>query len=327
MKQDWLALARQVLDIEIQGIQEVRESLGQEFVQALKALAACTGRVVVTGLGKSGLVGRKIAATLSSTGTPAYFLHPVEGIHGDLGMIREGDVVLALSNSGETDELNTILPTLQSLGSKIISLTGNTSSTMAGLSDITICTGVSREACTLGLAPTASTTATLAVGDALAVGLIEWHSFGKDDFRKYHPGGELGRRLSLTIDELMHTGNFPSVESGCSLKAALEVLDQGGLGTVVVLSRRQKLVGILTDGDVRRLVCHRQFSMQDQVDEYMTKRPRYVCLGQRCAKVLDEMEKSAITVMPVVDQGLYLKGLVHLHDLLGKGHLRFNDNN
>src|SRR6056297_1590871 len=278
MKQDWLALARQVLDIEIQGIREVEGNLGQEFVRALETLASCSGRVVVTGLGKSGLVGRKIAATLSSTGTPAYFLHPVEGIHGDLGMIREGDVVLALSNSGETDELNNILPTLQSLGTKIISLTGNLHSTMAALSDIIICTSVSREACTLGLAPTASTTATLALGDALAVGLIEWNSFGKDDFRKYHPGGELGRRLSLTIDELMHTGNVPTVQSGFSLKTALDVLDQGGLGTVVVLGQRQELVGILTDGDVRRLLCHCLFSLQDPVDKYMTHKPRFVTL-------------------------------------------------
>jgi arabinose-5-phosphate isomerase len=324
MRRDWLSLARQVLDIEIQGIQEVRENLGEEFVHALETLASCPGRVVVTGVGKSGLVGRKIAATLSSTGTPAYFLHPVEGIHGDLGLIREGDVVLALSNSGETDELNTILPTLESLGTKIISLTGNTHSTMAKLSHITISTHVPQEACTLGLAPTASTTAALAVGDALAVGLIEWKSFGKDDFRKNHPGGDLGRRLSLTIDALMHTEGLPIVQSGMSLQKAFDILDQGGMGTVIVLDSKTTLLGILTDGDVRRLVCHRQFSLQDPVDDYMTRNPRYVSLGQRCAQVLDAMEQSSITVMPVVDEEVRIKGVIHLHDLLGKGRLLFN---
>jgi len=321
---DWVQLAREVLDIEIQGLEEVKSALGPEYVRALEILTACTGRVVVTGVGKSGLVGRKIAATLSSTGTPAYFLHPVEGAHGDLGLIRDGDVILALSNSGETDELNAIIPTLVALGAKIVGLTGNLNSTLASLSHVCLCTRVSREACTLGLAPTASTTAALAMGDALAVGLIEWKSFGRDDFRKYHPGGDLGRQLSQDISLLMQTTDLPLVRETATLQQALDCLDQGGLGTVIVINGQDELQGILTDGDVRRLVCRSQFSLQDGVDRYMTTAPKYAFLGEKGGRVLDRMEKAAITVLPVVDEGLRIAGVVHLHDLLGKGRLTFN---
>lgn len=320
----WIELARQVLDTEIQGLQEVKNQLGEEFNTALSLLANCSGRVVVTGVGKSGLVGRKIAATMSSTGTPAFFLHPVEGAHGDLGMIRQGDVIIAISYSGETDELNAIIPTLLSLGSKIIALTGNPESTLGEMSHAALSTRVPREACTLNLAPTSSTTATLALGDALAVGLIEWKAFGREDFKRYHPGGDLGRRLSLDISRIMHSEDLPVVASGTSLQEALHVLDRCGLGTVVVVDKERRLLGILTDGDLRRLVCHSTFSLQDEVDGYMTRRPRYGELGQRAAQLLDLMERWAITVLPVVDGSMRLQGVVHLHDLLGKGKLSFN---
>ena len=191
---DWLTLAREVLDIEIQGLEATKTQLDGEFVRGLTAMAECKGRVVITGVGKSGLVGRKIAATFSSTGTPSFFLHPVEGAHGDMGMIRKEDVVLALSNSGGTDEVNAIIPVLKSLGAVVICMTGNTASAMSHLSDITILVKVPKEACPMGLAPTSSTTALLAVGDALAVCLMEWKAFGKDDFKKFHPGGsQIGR--------------------------------------------------------------------------------------------------------------------------------------
>lgn len=326
-QRDWIQIAREVLDTEIQGIREIADHLNDNLNQALAMLAACQGRVLVTGVGKSGLVGRKIAATLSSTGTPAYFLHPVEGAHGDLGLIREGDVVLAISNSGETDELNIIIPTLISLGAKVIGMTGNLKSSLAEMSHVTLSTRVPKEACTLGLAPTASTTATLALGDALAVCLIEWKSFGREDFKKYHPGGDLGKQLSQEISRVMHLDNIPVVETGSCLQDALETLDQGGLGTVIVVDKNNRLTGILTDGDVRRLLCRKKFSLADQVDQYMTSRPRYASLGQRVSKVLDIMENSAITVLPVVEENLILQGVVHLHDLLGKGRLRFNENN
>ncbi|MFW6415007.1 MAG: KpsF/GutQ family sugar-phosphate isomerase [Thermodesulfobacteriota bacterium] len=321
---NWIKLAENVLDIEIQGLEEVKRNLGPDFYRAVEMIAGSDGRVVVAGIGKSGLVGRKIAATLSSTGTAAFFLHPVEGAHGDLGMIREGDVVITISNSGETDELNAIIPTLRSLGAKIISLTSNLESTMAGMSDVIICTRVPKEACTLGLAPTSSTTATLAVGDALAVCLIERKSFGKEDFQRYHPGGDLGKQLRQDISRIMHTADIPIVHSGTSLNQSLQVLDKGRLGTVVVLDSDSKLLGILTDGDVRRLLCREEYSPEDPVDSYMTINPLYAVIGQKGGMILDVMEKSAILVLPVVDENKVLQGVVHLHDLLGKGSFDFS---
>ncbi len=324
-KKDWVSLAKEVIQIEIEGLKEVRDNLGQEFEEAIRLIAHCKGRVVVTGIGKSGLIGRKIAATLSSTGTPSLFLHPVEGAHGDLGMIRKDDVVIAISYSGETDELNSILPTLLSFGTKIIGITGNKDSTLAMHCHVIISIKVPREACPLGLAPTASTTATLAVGDAIAVALLKLKSFSRDDFKKFHPGGELGRRLSLNIDQLMHKEDLPVVKEGTDLKTALEVLDKGGIGAVIVLDKKERLKGIFTDGDVRRMLCYKKFSFDDKIDPYMTQRPRYAKLGQQAGEILDLMEKSAITVVPVVDDNENLVGVVHLHDLLGKGKLKFGN--
>ncbi|MFO8031202.1 MAG: KpsF/GutQ family sugar-phosphate isomerase [Desulfohalobiaceae bacterium] len=322
--QDWIELAREVLQVEVEGILQVQRNLDQDFVRALHLLAACQGRVVVSGVGKSGLVGRKIAATLSSTGTPAYFLHPVEGAHGDLGMIRQGDVVLAISNSGETEELNNIIPALLSLGAQVVGLTGRPDSTLAGLCHMVMDISVPREACTLGLAPTASTTATLALGDALAVALIEIKAFDREDFQRFHPAGELGRQLSLDINSLMHRDDLPVSRLEDTLVQALQVLDKGGLGTVIILDQEHRVQGILTDGDVRRLLCRESFSLQEEVRRYMTVDPKLARLGQKGAQVLDYMEKSAIMVLPVVDEQRVLQGVIHLHDLLGKGSLKLN---
>ncbi|WP_272700051.1 KpsF/GutQ family sugar-phosphate isomerase [Desulfovibrio sp. Fe33] len=324
-RKDWLALAREVLDIEVQGLEAVRDQLNGPFVEALTAMAQCKGRVVITGLGKSGLVGRKIAATLSSTGTPSFFLHPVEGAHGDMGMIRGEDVVLALSNSGATDEVNAILPTLKSLGAKVIAMTSNPASTMAGLADIHIQVHVPREACPMGLAPTSSTTAQLAVGDALAVCLMEWKSFGKDDFKRFHPGGSLGQRLATCVDQLMHTDGLPVVLENAALKSALSTLNDGGLGLVAVVDEDNFLLGVLTDGDVRRMVCAGGLNMDLPVHDVMTRSPRRASAGESSARVLDLMEHSQITVLPVVRDDGRLAGMVHLHDLLGKGELTFSD--
>ncbi|WP_285907300.1 KpsF/GutQ family sugar-phosphate isomerase [Pseudodesulfovibrio pelocollis] len=321
---DWLELAREVLDIEIEGLRTVSGQLGDSFVRALTAMAECRGRVVITGIGKSGLVGRKIAATLSSTGTPAFFLHPVEGAHGDMGMIRGEDVVLALSNSGGSDEVNAIIPTLRSLGATVIAMTGNTASAMAQLADITIEVHVPREACRMGLAPTASTTAHLAVGDALAVCLMEWKSFGKDDFRKYHPGGSLGQRLAMCVDQLMHTADLPVVDDGATVARAVDVLNSGGLGLVAIVDAQAGLRGVFTDGDVRRLVCAGGLDMDRPVAGVMTTSPRRAVAGESAAHVLDVMEQHQITVLPVVSEDGRLVGMVHLHDLLGKGALRFS---
>ncbi len=320
----WIELAREVLDTEIQGIEEVKKRLGIEFFDALNCLAHCRGRIVITGIGKSGLVGRKIAATLSSMGSPSFFLHPVEGAHGDMGMIQAGDVCVAISYSGETQELLYIIPSLKKLGLPIIAITGNKDSSLAKMSNHVISIQVPREACTMNLAPTASTTATLALGDALAICLSKWKKFGKEDFHRYHPAGELGKRLSLDIERLMQRENLPLVQMGCPLKQALEVLDRGGLGTVIITDSNNTLKGIITDGDVRRMVCRRRFSMQDPVEMHMTTKPKFGREGETAARMLDIMEQSAITVLPVVDKEMRVKGIVHLHDLLGKGTLKFN---
>jgi len=322
---DWLKLAREVLDIEAEGLLAVRGQLDEPFVRALTLMAECKGRVVVTGVGKSGLVGRKIAATLSSTGTPSFFLHPVEGAHGDMGMLRSEDVVLAISNSGGTDEVNNIIPTLRSLGLPVIAMTSNTASAMSELADLTIKVKVPREACPMGLAPTSSTTAQLAVGDALAVCLMEWKSFDKEDFRKFHPGGSLGQRLAASVDSLMHTDGLPVVADSVSFAAALEVLNAGGLGLVAIVDAGNVLKGVLSDGDVRREVCCGPFDKDRPVTEVMTASPKRATAGETSARVLDIMEHNQITVLPVVRDNGELAGMVHLHDLLGKGALKFSN--
>lgn len=322
-ERDWLALAREVLDIEVEGLAAARDQIGPGFLQVLRNMARCTGRVVVTGIGKSGLVGRKIAATLSSTGTPSYFLHPVEGAHGDMGMIRSDDVILALSNSGETDELLNILPAFRTLGAFIAALTGNPESSLGRLADAVIPVHVPREACPLGLVPTASTTATLAVGDALAVCLMEYKGFDTNDFRRVHPGGSLGRQLSLFVQSLMHTENLPLARLGAPLSQALETLNRGGLGLVAVLDADGRVSGVLTDGDVRRMVCKGGFQAKDPVEAHMTRNPRRVRVGDSAARALDIMEAHQILVLPVVGENERLAGLIHLHDLLGKGRFRF----
>ena len=321
----WLELAREVLDTELQGLAAVRDQLDGGFEAALTAMAECTGRVVITGVGKSVLVGRKITATLSSTGTPSFFLHPVEGAHGDMGMIRAEDVVLALSNSGGTDEVNAILPTLKSLGATIIAMTSNPASAMAEMADIHIKVRVPKEACPMGLAPTSSTTAQLAVGDALAVCLMEWKAFGQDDFKRFHPGGSLGQRLATCVDQLMHVDNLPVVLESVSLKAALATLNEGGLGLVAIVDADDRLTGVFSDGDVRRLVCAGALDPARPVTEVMTVSPRRAATGETSAHVLDVMERNQITVLPVVREDGRLAGMVHLHDLLGKGELRFSN--
>jgi len=321
---DWIKIAKQVLDIEIQGLLKVKEDLDNSFTQAINILGRCQGRIVVTGIGKSGLVGKKIAATLSSTGSPSFFLHPVEGAHGDIGMIRPEDVVLAISNSGETDELNSILPSLKSLGVKIIGLTSNLKSTMAMLCDLVIKVQVPKEACPLGLAPTASTTATLAIGDAIAVCLINLKSFGKQDFKKYHPGGFLGQRLAKKVQEIMHSKNLPLTQTDTSLKQGLHVLNKGGLGVVLIVDKENKLKGIITDGDVRRIVCQGNMNLNNSINNYMVKNPYTADPNQSAASVLDIMEEKQITVIPIVDADKRILGIVHLHDLLGKGKFKFS---
>ena len=320
----FLELARKVLSIEMEGIEAVKNDLDHSFCLALEAMAGCRGRIVITGIGKSGLIGRKIAATLSSTGSPSFYLHPVEGAHGDMGMLTGDDLILAISNSGETDELNSILPSLSALGLKIIALTSDPDSSMARMSDIVLRVRVPREACTMNLAPTASTTAALAMGDALAVCLMKNKHFEQEDFKKYHPGGFLGQRLRKSIVELMHTFPIPIAREDDSLEKALEALNSGGFGVVFIVNEQGLLAGIITDGDVRRIVCGKKLDPARHASGYMTGNPLAVGPDTPAASVLDIMEENAITVLPIVDDSRKIMGLIHLHDLLGKGKYKFS---
>ncbi|WP_068670467.1 KpsF/GutQ family sugar-phosphate isomerase [Thermosulfurimonas dismutans] len=319
-----LEIARRVLRTEIEGLEAVERKLGASFEAAVELILSTRGRVVVTGLGKSGLIGRKISATFSSTGTPSFFLHPAEALHGDLGMVTRDDVLLALSNSGKTEEVNLIASVLKRRGVKIIALTGNLASPLARLSDVVIDVGVPREACPHDLAPTASTTATLAVGDALAVALAEARGFGPEDFRRNHPGGSLGERLKVRVAEIMLTGErLPLTSEGTPLQEALLEMDRKRLGCILILDPQRRLRGIITDGDLRRALVRHGKVEGLTVDEVMTRDPKKIEKDRLASEALDLMEKHLITVLPVVDVEGHLVGILHLHDILGKGSFKF----
>ncbi len=317
--------AKKVLEIEAAGIMGLVDSIDRNFYQAVKLILKNKGRVIVTGIGKSGIVGRKIVATFCSTGTPALFLHPVEAQHGDLGMVLPTDLAIAISNSGETDELNAIMPTLKELGVKIIAITGNRDSTLAGWADVVLYSGVEREACPLGLAPTASTTAMLALGDALAVVLIKMRDFKTCDFQRFHPGGHLGERLKVSLNRVMRTGDeIPLVTSGTPLAVAIEEMDKKRLGATLVVDDEKNLTGIVTDGDLRRGFLRYGDLKDVTVDEVMTKNPKRIQAGRSVAEALEIMERYLITVLPIVNNRRELIGVLHLHDLLGQGKIRFS---
>lgn len=321
----YLTLGREVLSDEMNGIAAVSDRLGEEFDRALTVLAACKGRLVITGIGKSGLVGRKLAATFSSTGTAAFFMHPTEAAHGDMGCLRQGDVVLAISNSGETAELSAILPMLRTLSVEVIALTGNPVSSLGRFARVIINTAVPKEACPLGLAPTASTTAVLALGDALAVCLMHLKGFTEKDFLAVHPGGNLGQRLRLSVAEVMRTWNIPAGEKGLAQEEALKRLDSGKLGALLVIDHERHIQGILTDGDVRRALCAGTYNATAPVGNIMTCDPLCASLDDNVAALLDMMERKSITVLPVVDIRRAVLGVVHMHDLLGQGTVSFSE--
>lgn len=316
--------AKDVLRIEAEGIYSLIDRVGAEFAEAVQWIYKARGRVIVTGIGKSGIVGRKVVATLNSTGTKSLFLHPVEAMHGDLGMVSPDDIVLILSSSGETDELKMILPTLKDLGTRIICFTGNTDSTLGRNSDLTVYAGVEREACPFGLAPTASTTAMLALGDALCVSLINRRRFQPADFHRCHPGGVLGERLRVPIEMIMRTGSsIPRVQEETLVGEAIKEMDDKTLGSTLVMGYANRLVGIVTDGDLRRGLCRFKRLLEKPVKAIMTKNPRTVYVGGFVADALEIMEQNEITVLPVIGPKGELLGIIHLHDLLGKGHIKF----
>jgi arabinose-5-phosphate isomerase len=316
--------AKKVLRIEADAIAALVDRIDGRFEQAVKMILSCKGRVVVTGMGKSGLIAKKIAATLASTGTPALFLHPAEGIHGDLGMVMRGDTVIALSNSGETDELSRMLPSLKRLGIGIIALTGNPESTLAKNSDVVIDVGVKEEACPLGLTPTASTTATLAMGDALAVVLLDQRGFKEEDFACFHPGGALGRKLLLRVRDLMHSGDaVPVVSEGTLIKDAIYEISSKKMGITAVVNASGKLVGIISDGDLRRWMEKTEKSGENLLakaaKDIMTKNPKVANKDSLAAEAVAIMENNSITSLIISDANGAPEGVIHLHDLLKAG--------
>jgi arabinose-5-phosphate isomerase len=324
VSQNILELAREVLIIEAEGIAQLVQKLDKSFVKAVDLVYKARGRVILTGVGKSGIVARKLVATFNSTGTRALFLHPVEAMHGDLGMVSKDDVVLALSNSGETQELTILLPSLQRLGAPLIALTGRPDSTLGRASKVVIDTGVPREACPLGLAPTASTTAMLAMGDALAVVLLTKRGFQASDFQRFHPGGSLGARLNLAIREVMLTGeSIPRSRPDEPLAQAIREMGAKKLGATLVVAEGDILTGIVTDGDLRRALALPGQILDRRVSEVMTRQPQAVGPDTLASQALELMEQKAIMVLPVVDRDGKVQGIVHLHDLLGRGEFKF----
>jgi len=320
-----LKRAADVLRIEADGITSIVGRLDENFVRAVEVLAHCSGKVVVTGMGKSGLICRKISATLASTGTPSFFLHSADALHGDVGMIMKDDVILAVSNSGETDEILKILPHFKFLELKLVVMTGNTDSTLAKAADVVLDVGVKEEACPLGLAPTASTTAALATGDALAIVLLEHKGFKEEDFALRHPGGILGRRLLLRVEDLMHRDReLPVIRSDTAIKEALFEITDKRLGVTGVIDQQEKLVGIITDGDVRRgLQTHGTEIFSKTAQQVMTAAPRTISKDALASEALARMEQNRprpITSLFVLDVASEKPiGIVHLHDIFKAG--------
>ncbi len=318
--------AKEVLKIEAQGILDLVDRIGPEFEKAVQIIVKSRGRVIITGMGKSGLVGRKISATMSSTGTPSIFMHPAEALHGDLGMVTREDVVLAISNGGHTHEINKILPMIKKdMGAKIISFTGNVESPMARMSDVVIDVKVEREACPITMAPTTSTTATVAMGDAMAVVLMKLRRFGQKDFKRFHPGGTLGERLGTKVKEVMFAGdNIPVVNAGTKVYDAIVEIDSKGIGVTVVVDHERRVKGILTDGDLRRALMKQESIYSLVVDDVMTPSPRGIDENMSAAEALQIMELYQITHLIILDEEKRLRGILHLHDILGKEEFRLN---
>ena len=311
-----IALAKEVLLIEAAAVEALAHKLNDQFTQAVNLILHCQGRVVVSGMGKSGHIANKIAATFASTGTPAFFMHPAEASHGDVGMITKDDVVITLSNSGESDELITILPVLKRMGTKLIGMTGNPNSTLAQQADVHLDAAVAEEACPLGLAPTASTTASLALGDALALAVLDQRGFSAEDFARSHPGGSIGRKLLVTVNDVMRQGNaVPKVSSNASLKDALVEMSRKGIGMTAIVEG-EKVIGIFTDGDLRRAFENGVNIQETNIKDIMQQKPQCIGTEQLAVKAVEMMEERKINALLVVNQQSDLVGALNMHDLL-----------
>jgi len=319
-KKQFIQAGLRTIEMEVQAVGELTQRIDNDFCLACETLLACTGRVVVTGMGKSGHIGNKIAATLASTGTPAFFVHPGEASHGDLGMITKNDVVLALSNSGNTAEVITLLPLIKRLGIPLISMTGDPNSALAQAAVANLDVSIAEEACPLNLAPTTSTTVTLVMGDALAIALLESRGFSAEDFAFSHPGGALGRKLLLRVSDIMHADNeVPRVAPETPLQNALLEMTAKGFGMTTVTNNKGKLLGVFTDGDLRRIIDSKTDISTVNIDSVMTKNPKTVKHDMLAAEALTIMEKASITAVVVEDASNHPIGVLHMHDILRAG--------
>ena len=313
-------IAQETLNIEADTLIQSAKNIQNEFDKAVEIILACKGKLVVTGVGKSGLIGAKLAATFASTGTPSFFLHPTEALHGDLGMISEGDVVIAISYSGESEELSSILPHIKRFNIPLIGMTRSKTSTLGSFSDLVIDVVVQKEACPLDIAPTSSTTLTLALGDALAVCLMKARNFKKSDFASFHPGGALGKQLFVKVSDLMQIKKLPIINKDSKVKDAIIEISEGRLGNVLVTDDEHSLIALLSDGDIRRALLSKDFSLDDNVLKYATKNPRTIdnenILASEALVIIEEMK---IQLLVVTDNNNKIKGVLHIHTLIEKG--------
>ncbi len=316
MNSEILALAHSTIQTEIEALQTLANNLDDQFIKAVEVILASNGKVIFTGMGKSGLICKKISATMASTGTPSFFLHPAEAFHGDLGMISKEDVIIAASYSGESDEVLKIVPFIQSNGNTLISITGNAASTLAKNSDIHLNIAVDHEACILNLAPTSSTTAQLVMGDALAVALMKLREFTSLDFARLHPGGSLGRRLLMNVGNVMRSTDLPTTTLDCSAKDMIHLMSRGGLGQIVILDEAQKVVGIITDGDIRRAMESREADFfKISAADIATRNPITISADERLITAEKLMTQRKVTSLLVVDAERHLQGVIQIYDI------------
>jgi len=317
---DLLKIAQETFQIEADALHKAAERLDQNFLDAVSLILKTKGKLIITGVGKSGLVGAKMAATFASTGTSSFFLHPTEALHGDLGMIGKDDTLLAISSSGESEELTKILPHIKRFDIPLIGLTGNEGSSLGSYADVFLDISVEKEACPLGVAPTTSTTLTMALGDALAVALMEHRGFKQEDFASFHPGGSLGRKLFVKIKDLMRTDNLPVINNETTLKDAIVTMSEGKLGTVLIVDETDTFIAILSDGDLRRALMKQDFNLEHLAIEYASKHPKsYTNTELLASEALEIIENGRIQLLPITNDAGNIIGVLHIHDLINAG--------